>query len=300
MKIQTKNFVRLFLIEIYILTLFAGLNAQIRDSNSHWDFRLHKPETINYAKKYLASNIERRLPKMSFAAWLQKFVGAKSKINWKIVDCGVNDLLPETEKEYDLTICIETSAQITDEIFLRIRIEYGTFESRITRTKPIVRGIFLGDKTSGNGISLENLRDLPEQFNSIKKSLIYFDPYLGIFNISSEKPAGFENFSAMWIETMDYNSKGKYVPIKKDGVLEDNQIKYQMQKIYYDGKSWSFETAVVGGISYKFEGKFGKLKLDSHGATDGENILHGHLIKFLKGKKTAEADLIFSFHIQGC
>lgn len=289
---------RPFLISVFILALFASLQAQIRD-NSHWDFRLHKTELFNYAKKYPVSKIQRKLPKIGFGMWLQKIVGAKTKINWDIVDCGVKDPLPETEKGYDLTMCIETTAKITKVISVRIAIEYGTFDVGVSRNMPIVRGIFIGDMTNGNGVNLTYLRDMSEELSSIKGRLVYFDPYLGVFNISGEKPPGFENFSAMWVDTTDFDSKGNVIPIKKHGILEDNQISYRMRNIFYDGKTWSFETATVGGISYTFVGKFGELKLDRNGSQNGDKILHGHLVKFLNGKQIAEAEITFDFNVEG-
>jgi hypothetical protein len=292
---------RLLVFALVILTSFGCLAAQTKKlPQPNWDWREHKAETIDYAEKYLVSNIERKLPRRNLAAWFQKNVGAKTKVDWAIAECGEENPIPEKKAGQATAMCIETFAQVTEEIAVRIFIQFGTFERGISPKKPVVRSIFLGDKTGGKGFYVENLGALPERLDAMKKSLIYFDPSIGIFQISGERPPGFEDFDAMWVETMDYDSKLRQVAVKKNGKLVAGQKEYALRQIIYDGKSWTFETAAVDGVSYQFDGKFVKLKLDLHGSADGDNVLHGHLIKFMNGKKTAEADLIFSFHIEGC
>ena len=118
-----------------------------------------------------------------------------------------------------------------------------------------------------------------------------FDPNGGEFQISGDRPAGFEDFSRMNLETRTF--KGRRV--RPNGEIEFGQASYAMRNIVFDGRRWNFETVPFGGTSFRFYGRFPKLRLDEHGAIIGDNVLQGHLIKFVHGKKAAEADLVFSF-----
>lgn len=253
---------------------------------------------IAKAKNTPVSQIERNLSKEKFVVWLQKQVGPKNPIAWEVNDCGEQSGTSE-DRGRDFPMCVESSARITDAIFLRVSIQYGTFKRGILGGRPVVRSIFYGDESGAGGVDVKDLRELRRDLSSIKKSLEFFDPDNGVFYISGNKPAGFEDVSEMWLETMDDDLRGKKTPVKKNGGIEFGQKDYAMRKIFFDGKSWSFETVVVDGVSFSFNGRFAKPRLDSHGAALGDNVLQGRLIKFVNGKKTAEADLIFSFVIQG-
>lgn len=40
---------------------------------------------------------------------------------------------------------------------------------------------------------------------------------------------------------------------------------------FFDGKSWSFETETIGGVSYKFAGKFAKHIVRTYETGDADN-----------------------------
>ena len=103
----------------------------------------------------------------------------------------------------------------------------------------------------------------------------------------------------MWIETHQMNIKGEYVPLKPHGEIIFGQTEFALRNIFFDGKRWTFETVRIEKISYQFSGKFSKIRLDNNGVQNSEKVLQGHLIKFTNGSKSAEADLIFSFYLQG-
>ena len=183
--------------------------------------------------------------------------------------------------------------------FLAVNTQYGTFKRGISRAKPVVRSIFLGDETGESGADFDKLSELPDELNRIKQALVSFDPNDGVFYISGDKPAGFEDFSEMWLAVKNYDSKGADFPAKKHGEFGYAQKVYKLRNIYFDGKIRTFETEIIEGVSFSFNGKFAKPKLDSHGANADDNVLQGHLIKFVVGRKTAKADSVFSFSLQG-
>jgi len=118
-----------------------------------------------------------------------------------------------------------------------------------------------------------------------------FDPNGGEFQISGQNPAGFSSFQRMYLETRNANGKR----VRPNGSIDFGQIEYEMRNIVFDGRRWSFDTVLVNGVSFSFAGRFPKLTLDEHGAIMGDDVLQGHLIKFVRGRKTAEADLVFTF-----
>jgi hypothetical protein len=298
MKIYPKNVFRSLFIAGFILSLLICSPAQSKKIRQpRWNFKKYQAETIDYAKKYPVSNIQPEMPRMSFAAWFQKVVGANRKVKWELADCGLKNSVSEISTGQDLPMCVETSARITSAIFLDIYIEYGTFEQGITGRKPVVRHIFIRDDDGSGAASVKNLRNLPKNIKAIKKSLAFFDPNHGDFEISGEKAAGFEDFSSIWFQTLEY---GEYFAVKNFGDLEAGEKHYHLRNIFFDGKSWSFETEIIDGVSYQFTGKFAGHIVETYGAGDADNkALHGHLIKFVNGKKAAEADLFLNFYRLG-
>ena len=118
-----------------------------------------------------------------------------------------------------------------------------------------------------------------------------FDPNGGEFQISGEKPAGFEGFERMYLQTLSSNERR----IAPRGGVEFGRMEYAMRNIVFDGRYWSFDTVSIGGVHYKFYGRFRKLKFDEHGAIIGDRALQGRFIKFVRGKSSVKAELIFSF-----
>lgn len=118
-----------------------------------------------------------------------------------------------------------------------------------------------------------------------------FDPNGGEFQISDSKPAGFESFERMYLQTQ--NSNGRRV--KPSGGVEFGQVEYAMQNIVFDGRRWNFETVAVGRVRYKFNGRFLALRRDEHGAIIGDRVLQGILVRFVRGKRSIAANVVFSF-----
>jgi hypothetical protein len=283
---------------VFILVLTVGLLAQTNTAKrSNYDFREHKAEIFEYAGNYLVSQLEPGLPQTSFAAWFQKIVGTKRKIKWELPDCILQNIVPENEVGLETPMCVDSSVRITREIFLHVYIEYGTLEQGITENKPVVRNIFISDE-AGNGFSsVKTLHDLPKLLRSLKKTLAFFDPNHGKFEISGKKPFGFKDLTTIWFQTLEF---GEYLAVKSFGDIEAGKKHFELRNIFFDGKRWTFETEKIGGVSYKFFGKFAKQFVKTYGAGDSDNkALHGHLIKFVKGKKAAEADLYFNFYDTG-
>ena len=75
--------------------------------------------------------------------------------------------------------------------------------------------------------------------------------------------------------------------VKPNGSVESWKPQlFAMRNIFFDGKRWSFETATIGGVSYKFDGKFIKIKRYPDGTMDNQDVLKGRLIKFVGGRQT--------------
>lgn len=127
--------------------------------------------------------------------------------------------------------------------------------------------------------------------SSVGQKRSVFDPNGGEFQISGTNPKGFERFERMYLETNDPDGRR----IRPNGGMEFGQTEYAMRNIVFDGRRWSFETVTIGGVRYRFDGRFPKLRFDEHGAVIGDNVLRGHLTKLVRGKRVAVADVIFSF-----
>jgi len=118
-----------------------------------------------------------------------------------------------------------------------------------------------------------------------------FDPNGGEFQISGDKLAGFEDFARMYLETKSSNGRR----VRPNGGVEFGQTEYAMRNVVFDGLQLNFDTNQISGISYRFSGRFSKLKRDEHGAIIGEKVLRGHFVKLAHGKRVADANLVFSF-----
>jgi hypothetical protein len=142
-KIYAKNLVRSILIVVSILTLFVGLQAQTKKKkHPHWNWEKHQNEVIDYAKKYLVSEIESNVPKMKFADWFQQIVGKEAKVFWDVNDCGEQTGTPE-DRGRDFPMCVEASASLGSDVLVSVNIQFGTFKSGITPDKPVVRFIYI-------------------------------------------------------------------------------------------------------------------------------------------------------------
>jgi hypothetical protein len=151
--------IRPLTIVLVILTLFVGTQAQINKKKPpRWNWENHRTEVINYAKKYLVSDIEPNVPKMSFAKWLRKTVGKDAKVDWEINDCGEQTGTPE-DKGRDFPMCVKAFAALGSDVSVSVNIQFGTFKRGIARDKPTVRFISIS-REDDFGRQPENLSDL--------------------------------------------------------------------------------------------------------------------------------------------
>jgi hypothetical protein len=288
MKFNRQNFFRFAFAAILILSVFEVMRAQTS--------KKLEIAAIKYAKNYPVSGIENGLPPKSFGAWFRQLVGAKTPVTWETNDCG-EQTGTSADRGRDFPLCVQASAKMSANSFVSVNIQYGTFKRGVTRGKPAVRYISIGEE--GTGEYIESLTVLQKRLIQMPQDIDFFDPNAGEFVISDDqKPAGFEDFREMYLLTREETQGKQSVAVKPNGAVESwKQQLFEMRSIFFDGKRWSFETVAIGGVSYKFDGKFIKIKRYPDGTMDSQDVLKGHLIKFVGGKESAAADLIFSFQV---
>lgn len=166
MKTSTKNVFRSLFTIVFILTLFVGSQAQSKRSKPpRWNWIKHQTETINYAKKYLVSNIETNLPPQSFADWFRETVGKEAKIDWDINDCGEQTGTSE-DRGRDFPMCVQASAELGSDISASVNIQFGTFKRGIIKDKPVVRFISIS-REDDFGIQPEKMSDLSKRLGEL-------------------------------------------------------------------------------------------------------------------------------------
>ena len=120
---------------------------------------------------------------------------------------------------------------------------------------------------------------------------ILFDPNGGEFQLSGDKPAGFEDFALMYVQTKD-DDGGR---VRPNGGIIFGTTEFRLTNIVFDGRRWDFDTVAKSGVSYRFRGRFVNLRRDEHGAVVGDDVLKGRLTKLRRGQPIASADVTFSF-----
>jgi hypothetical protein len=289
-----KNIVRLlFIPSICLLIFFSCVPAQTKKKkHPRWNWQKHQAEVIEYAKKYLVSEIEPNVPQMMFADWFQQTVGQVAKVEWDINDCG-EQTGTSADRGRDFPMCVEAKSVKAGFIYISVTIQFGTFKRGIMKIKPIVRSITVGEEIGGNWI--DKLSDLPEYLVGSEKKSEYPNPTGGVFRVSGKQPAGFENIDELLIRTMDYDGKNKNIYVESKGGIEIGQIYYEIGGIILENENLYLETKKINDVSFKFLGKLAKLKFNSDGSMLGEKALRGHLTKLINGQKAAETDLVFDF-----
>lgn len=168
MKISAKNLVRSFLIAECILTVLVCCSAQTKKSKRpRWNREKHQTEVIDYAKKYLVSNIESNLPRQSFNKWFRELVGKEAKLVWRVTDCGREALIPGYGNGIkDFTLCVKVAAAMGSDVVVCVFIQFGTLKHGITRGKPVVRFVYVS-REDNPAASAESLTDLSERLFEI-------------------------------------------------------------------------------------------------------------------------------------
>jgi hypothetical protein len=293
MRIYKKNIVRSFAAAAFILTLLVCCSAQTKKSKRpRWNWQKHQAEVIDYAKKYLVSDIESNVPPISFEKWFQTTVGEDAKVDWDINDCG-EQTGTSADRGRDFPMCVAANTVKNGFIYITVNIQFGTFSRGIMKMKPVVRSITAGDEIGGEWI--DNLSDLPKLITSQEKTRDYLNPNGGFFKVSGNLPDGFKDIDGMLVQTMDYDENGKYVWVSATGGIQVGGYLFEFQRFLLDRKYWFFETQAIGDVRFNFEGEFAKPKFDADGKLLSDNVLHGHLTKFVNGKKAVEANLSFNF-----
>ena len=106
----------------------------------------------------------------------------------------------------------------------------------------------------------------------------------GTYFIWGKTPKAFQGFKYIDITTKTYTKSGSLKPVKPYGSVQAGR-KYKMTRIDIVGESLSFETEVVAGVSYQFNGRS-----ISAPRPNGPEI-SGWLMKMVNGKKVAEAQV---------
>ena len=119
----------------------------------------------------------------------------------------------------------------------------------------------------------------------------------GRFEIEGRKPPKFTEFRYLYLEGAtlrrvagDFRRLSAVPPATTKGELY-GRSKFRLKRAAFDGEKFSFETQAVGGVSFQFDG------VAFNGATAADQFISpafkGRLLKFLNGKKVAEAEVTF-------
>jgi hypothetical protein len=119
-----------------------------------------------------------------------------------------------------------------------------------------------------------------------------FDPD-GFFMLVGNPPAGFEDFDGI---SLLRKPEGGHWPAS--GVHNNRNVVYRFiaASTVVSRQKFSFDTMAVRGVSYSFTGRFLKGGVYAEDELDMETpVLEGHLIKYRRGQKVAEADMKFTY-----
>lgn len=125
----------------------------------------------------------------------------------------------------------------------------------------------------------------------------------GFYYIIDDSPKGFEDFDAIEITTVDYETASeendyKGTPIAPEGHLRTNR-KFNFTRISISEKNMTFQTEAVKGVSYKFSGKF--LEKGAFWNLESQTpVLEGRLVKLQSGKKAVEKNVRLGWYAGGC
>ncbi len=274
-----------------IFCLFGSSPAQ---------FSIDGPSAVRQLRAMPAQRIERGLPAMQFDSWIDDLVGPNSSTTWEAGECSKPPGMPQESSWSNLPVCTRVTAVITNEIVVNIFIVFGRYHRGIV-SQPFVRFIFVGDKTLMSGAEYTDLRSMRRQFIKIRNALVRFDTSDGDFQLAADGPGSFEGATEIMLVTSDQDMRGRSTPVKPFGTVYIGTELFQMRHILFDGKRLAFETEVLKGVSFKFDGRYQDLKVDSHGAYTEATTLRGHMVKLVNGKKISDADLTFHYaYYPGC
>jgi hypothetical protein len=121
-----------------------------------------------------------------------------------------------------------------------------------------------------------------------------FRPY-GYFSLVGKPPKGFENFDTIQYWRKEDEQTGPDISERMSGVNETGGVVYAYATISITRRAFVFTTRAVGGLSYKFSGRF--LRSDFVGAEMNfeRPVLMGVLDKYRNGKRVARATVRLSY-----
>ncbi|HEX3102728.1 MAG TPA: hypothetical protein VHQ01_13080 [Pyrinomonadaceae bacterium] len=271
-----------------IFLFLVGLTAFV--SSAAGQDRNFAPDLVRQTRALKVSSLEKHMPPVLFEEWFTNAMGKAPSITWIVEDCGGGS--PNfTGLDSDHRLCVVAEGVITDQLSAIVSIEYRKFLNG-KGAAPELERITTGAPGTRYGYGPGELKELRKRVAEIKRSLVFVDPRDGEFFISDLEQWG--GVQGMSVDT-DKRSRGRFPNVWTKGQVDADGYLFPTLRNFYDGKRWSFETVTVHGISFKFSGKFEKTRLRENGDTENDHILKGHLTKFVKGKKAAEADLTFTF-----
>jgi hypothetical protein len=135
----------------YLLTIL--LMASVALAQSPRD-----KKAISFAKSILVSQLDPKLPGISFERWLQKEAGEGASIQWEVNDCG-EQTGSAADRGRDFPMCVEATAHMADKRIIVVNIAIGTFKKGI-RGKPGTTWISVGNDPYSNS-PLKSLSDVP-------------------------------------------------------------------------------------------------------------------------------------------
>ncbi len=146
---------------LMVLALSSDSSAQ----GKAWNWKHHKPEIIDHAKKYLVSDIENGLPRQQFAKWFRALMGKDAKFRSRITDCGWE---LSADGNRDGTMCVVVDAQLGSDFGTTVYLQVGTFSGGIAAQNAIVRSarVSTEGEPSESTTTLSKLPDLIDSMMS--------------------------------------------------------------------------------------------------------------------------------------
>ena len=141
-----------------LLALSLCSNAQTKA----WNWKHHKPEIIDHAKKGLVSDIETSLPRQPFAQWFRALMGKDAKLRWRITDCGWE---LSADGNRDETMCVVVDAQLGSDFGTTVYLQVGTFSGGLS-ANAIVRSARVSSEGEPSE-STTTLGKLPDLIDSM-------------------------------------------------------------------------------------------------------------------------------------
>jgi hypothetical protein len=97
---------------------------------------LPESKAIDAAKNAIVSEVDRTLPKTTFARWLRDVAGPHAETKWEVNDCGEQTGNPELDKGRDFPMCVQVHVALGGKRDLYLALAVGTFKRGVTPGPP--------------------------------------------------------------------------------------------------------------------------------------------------------------------